>query len=135
MTQFRDPQVRKDNQNKTAETNKESHWPPITFEIPGDFLVNGIDEKKLQKHGMPTFFTFRVFLLYLILPVGTNDATNKTSRKVRNNLLILKCNILKQFPNCRIVLSKPTTQIDLGKANLSKHKQISVNLNFRFRGY
>ena len=121
---FRDPQARKDNINKTAETNKESHWPSITFAIVGDFMVNGIDEKKLQKHGMPKFFTFRVFLLYLILPVGTNDATNKTSRKVINNLFMLKFNVLKKFPNCRIVLSKPTTQIDLGKANLNKHKQI-----------
>ena len=97
---FRDPQARKDNINKTAETNKESHWPPITFAIVGDFMVNGIDEKKLQKLGMPT------------------------SRKVINNLFMLKFNVLKQFPNCRIVLSKPTTQIDLGKANLNKHKQI-----------
>ena len=34
-------------------------------------------------------------------------------------LLMLKCNILKQLPNCRIIVSKPTVRIDHGKANLT----------------
>ena len=41
---------------------------------------------------------------------------------------MLKTNISKQLPNCRIVLSKPTIRQDHGKANLtirnvSKHLQ------------
>ena len=30
-----------------------------------------------------------------------------------------KCNILKQLPNCRVIVSKPTLRIDYGKANLT----------------
>ena len=56
---------------------------------------------------------------YLILHVGTNDATTNTSRKIIDNLLMLKCNILKQLPNCRVIVSKPTIRIDHGKANLT----------------
>ena len=56
---------------------------------------------------------------YLILHVGTNDATTNTSRKIIDDLLMLKCNILKQLPNCRVIVSKSTVQIDHGKANLT----------------
>ena len=56
---------------------------------------------------------------YLILHVGTNDATTNTSRKIIDDLLMLKCNILKQLPNCRVIVSKPTVWRDHGKANLT----------------
>ena len=32
---------------------------------------------------------------------------------------MLKCNILKQLPNCIVIVSKPTVRIDHGKANLA----------------
>ena len=32
---------------------------------------------------------------------------------------MLKCNILKQLPNCRVIVFKPTVRIDHGKANLT----------------
>ena len=32
---------------------------------------------------------------------------------------MLKCNILKQLPNCRVIASKPTVRIDHEKANLT----------------
>ena len=71
---------------------------------------------------------------YLILHVGTNDATTNTSRKIIDDLLMLKCNILKQLPNCRVIVSKPTVQIDHGKANLTlgnvnKHLE-TLNLEY-----
>ena len=56
---------------------------------------------------------------YLILHVGTNDSTTNASRKIIDDLLMLKCNILKQIRNCRVIVSKPTVQIDHGKANLT----------------
>ena len=56
---------------------------------------------------------------YLIFHVGTNDATTNSSRKIVDDLLMLKTNISKQLPNCRIVLSKPTIRHDHGKANLT----------------
>ena len=36
-----------------------------------------------------------------------------------DNLLMLRTNIPKQLPNCKILLSKPTIQHDHGKANLT----------------
>ena len=66
---------------------------------------------------------------YLILHVGTNDATTNSSRKIVDDLLMLKANISKQLPNCKIVFSKPTIRHDHGKANLTignvnKHLEI-----------
>ena len=49
--QFSDTQARKENIKETAETNKKFHWPSVTCAIVGDSVVNGINEKKLQKHG------------------------------------------------------------------------------------
>ena len=56
--QFSDPRARKENMKETAETNKEFHWPSGTCAIVGDSMVNGIDEKKLQKHGNVKVFYF-----------------------------------------------------------------------------
>ena len=56
---------------------------------------------------------------YLILHVRTNDATTNTSKTIADNLLILKSNISKQLPSCRMVLSKPIIRHDNGKANLT----------------
>ena len=38
-----------------------------------------------------------------------------------DDLHMLKCNILKQLPNCRVKVSKPTIRIDHGKANSTLH--------------
>ena len=35
---------------------------------------------------------------------------------------MLKCNILKQLPNCRVIVSKPTVRIDHGRSNLTLRK-------------
>ena len=56
---------------------------------------------------------------YLILHVGTNDATTNSSRKTVDDLLMLRTNISKQLQDCRIVALKPTTRHDYGKANLT----------------
>ena len=133
--QFSDPQARKENIKETAETNKEFHWPSGTCAIVGDSMVNGIDEKTLQKHGNVKVFYFSGARIndmnhhlmpiitkrpdYLVLNVRTNDATTNTCRKIIDDLLMLKSNILKQLPNCRVIVSKPTIRIDHGKANLT----------------
>ena len=108
---FSDPKSRKENINETAEINKEFYWSSGTCAIVEDFMVNGIDEKKLQKHGNVKVFYFsgaRIndmihYLMpviakrpdHLILQVGTNDATTNTFRNIIDDLFILKCNILK----------------------------------------
>ena len=72
-------------------------------------MVNGIDEKKLQKHGDVKVFYFSGARIndmnhhlmpiiaklpdYLIHHVGANDATTNTSRKIIDDLLMLKCNM------------------------------------------
>ena len=52
---------------------------------------------------------------YLILQVPTTN----TSKKIVDDLLMLKSNISKQLPSYRIVLSKPVIRNDDGKANLT----------------
>ena len=56
--QFCDLQARKENLNETAEINKKFHWPSGTCAIVGDPMVNGIGEKKSQKHGSVKVFHF-----------------------------------------------------------------------------
>ena len=50
---------------------------------------------------------------YWMLHVETNDSTAHTFKK----MLMLKSNISKQIPNCRIVFLKPIIQHDNEKAN------------------
>ena len=73
-------------------------------------MVNGIDEKRLQKHGDVKVFYFSGARIndmnhhlmpvivkqpdYLIPHVGTNDVTTNTPRKIIDDLLLLKSNIL-----------------------------------------
>ena len=131
--QFSDPQARKQNKSETAETKKESRWPLGACAIASDSMVNGTDGKTLQKHGNVFYFSgarindmnYQLILItakqsyYLILHVGTNYAKTSTSGKIIDDLLMVKCNILKQLPNCKVVVSKPTIRIDHGKANLT----------------
>ena len=103
-------------------------WPSGTCAIVGDSMINGIDEKRLsQKFGNVKVFHFsgaRIEDLnhyivpiiknkpnYLILYVETNDATTNSFRKIVDHLLMLRTNISKQLPNCRIALSKPTIRM------------------------
>ena len=99
-------------------------------------MVNGIDEKRSSKKpGSVKVFHFSGARIedinhyiipiikkqpdYLILHVGTNDATTNTSKKIIDDLLILKSKISKHIPSCRIVLSKPVIRMDDGKANIT----------------
>ena len=122
--------------NEINDRDNQCCWPSGTCTIVEDSMINGIDEKRLsQKFGNIKVFHFsgaRIEDLnpyivpiiknkpdYLILHVGTNDATRNSSRKIVDDLLMLRTNISKQFPNYRIVLSKPTIQHDHGKTNLT----------------
>ena len=75
-------------------------------------MVNSIDERRLfKKHGNVKVFQFSGARIedinqyivqiikkqpdYLILDVGTNDATTNTSKKILDDMLILKSNISK----------------------------------------
>ena len=129
-------QDRNVDKKKPKETNNNPLLPLGTFVIVGDSMVNGVNEKRLSKtHGNIMVFHFsgpRIedisqYIIpiikkqpdYLILHVGTNDAKTNTSKKIVDDLLILKSNISKQLPSCRIVLWKPIIRHDNGKANLA----------------
>ena len=103
-------------------------------------MINGINEKRLsQKFGNVKVFHFsgtriedlnyyivsiiKIKPDHLILHVRTNGVTTNSSRKIVDDLLILRTTISKQLPNCRIGLSKPIIRPDHGKANLT----INVN--------
>ena len=107
-----------------------------TCVIVGDSLVNGIDEKRLSKKqgnvevshfseaGIENINQHIISIIkkqsdYLIVHAGTNDTTTNTSKKVVDDLLILKSNISKQLPRWKIVLSKLIIRHDGGKANLT----------------
>ena len=102
--------------NQPKETNNNSLWPAGTCVIVDDSMVNVIDKKRLsKKHGNVKVFDFSRARIedisqyiitiikkqqdYLILLVGINDATTNTSKKIVDDLLILKSNISKQLPN------------------------------------
>ena len=104
--QFSDPKARKENINEAAEIDKEFHWQSGTCAIFGDSMVNGINEKKLQKHGNIKIIYFSCARIndmnhhlmpiiaklpdYLILHAENNDAISNTSR---DPLTILKSSI------------------------------------------
>ena len=122
--------------NEINDRDNQCCWPSGTCTIVEDSMINGIDEKRLsQKFGNIKVFHFsgariedlNLYIVpiiknkpdYLILHVGKNDATRNSSRKIVDDLLMLRTNISKQFPNYRIVLSKPTIQHYHGKTNLT----------------
>ena len=88
------------------------------------FYFSGARINDINHHQIPITAKGRD---YLFLHVGTNAATTNTSRKTIDNLLMVKCNILKQLLNCRVTASKPTVWIDHGKANLTL-RNVNKNL-------
>ena len=92
-------QDRNVDKKQPKETNNNSLWSSGTCVIVGDSMVNGIDEKRLsKKHGNVKVFHFSGARIedisqyitpiikkqpdYLILHVGTNNATTNTSKKI-----------------------------------------------------
>ena len=117
----------------------EKPWPEGTCAIVGDSIITGIEEKRLgNKNGLVKVRDFRGATIgdlkhhiipiirkkpdYLILHIGTNDAVNRTSREILDDILQLKNTITKELPRCKVILSRPTIRKDNGKAALTlKH--------------
>ena len=55
----------------------------------------------------------------VILHLRTNDAPNKTSNAIVDNILSLKHAVEKALPYCKVILSSLTPRLDNGKANLT----------------
>ena len=117
----------------TAFTLEKTVWTKGTVLITGDSLVLGLQEKKMGKNvkvrgfsggNINDFYTYLIPLLrkkpsYIILMVGTNDATMKSSEKLLAELLALKNWILEVLPEVIITISCPTIRNDNQKARLT----------------
>ena len=111
------------NKNQPQETNNKSLWPSGTCVIVGDSMINSIDEKGLsKKYGNNKVVHFPgakiedinqyiIIIIkkqpdYLFPHIGTNHATTNTSKKIVNNLLILKSS--SKLQNCIVKINHLT---------------------------
>ena len=58
---------------------------------------------------------------YIILHVGTNNATNFTARHILEQHLRLKSTIFDARKSCKVIISQSTLRSDNGKAALTNH--------------
>ena len=135
-------QINKSNEYiNSAEINSKAvyvKWPKGTVAIVGDSIMSGIREEllKTDKHNVKVRF-FRGGTIedmednikpvlkrepdYIILHVGTNNATNSTARDILDKLLQLKSKIINARKSCKVIISQPTLRSDNGKAALTNH--------------
>ena len=121
--------------NDETPSNFKHAWPAGTCLIVGDSILTGIDEKRLLRNNQvvkvqdfrdATIDDLKHHLVpllkkkpeHIILHNGTNDAVSKTSRRILDDLLQLKQNIINTLPTCRVIVSRPTIRTD-GKAPLT----------------
>ena len=113
-------------------------WLKGTVAIVGDSIMSGIREEllKTDKHNVKVRF-FRGGTIedmednikavlkrepdYIILHVGTNNATNSTARDILDKLLQLKSKIINARKSCKVIISQPTLRSGNGKAALTNH--------------
>ena len=101
---------------------KEHTWPKGTCAVVGDSMLNFIDEKRLsmnnrlvkvRNHPGATTEELKYHLVpviklkpdYVLLHVGTNKASFLTSKQIMDNILQLKCMIIKSLPDCCVIIS------------------------------
>ena len=108
-------------------------------------LLNNIQEKKMGKkfkvRSFPgcvmndLYFHITPLLLKqpssIIIMAGTNDAIDKTSRDIFDDLMLLKKHIENEAPACRVLISCPPPRFDYGYAQLTiRNLQLKLkNLN------
>ena len=63
---------------------------------------------------------------YVILHVGSNNATNLTARDIRGKLLRLKSTILDALKSRKVVISRPTLRSGNGEAALTNHQFLQL---------
>ena len=122
--------------------NKIHLWPENTTLITGSSIISGIEESRLLKYKAKV----RVFpgayiddmydnlqpLLKrrpanIILHIGSNDSTTKTSDEIILEIENLKQYIKKRLPNVNLFLSCPVVRFDNTKAN-STLRQVDQKL-------
>ena len=119
--------------------------------IIGDSMLNGVQEKKISKHGKVKIAYFsgakvedinneiKPMLIEqrpknVILHVGTNNAKTESSNIILDKLLTLKNQIEKENEGTKVIISSLIKRSDDGKAcltvdNFNKHiKQLKINI-------
>ena len=121
---------------KGGKANGKFPWPEETILVAGSSIIIGLEEKRMGKNFKVRGFSGAIVndmyhylhpLLekrpsYLILMVGTNDATdkNKDAESILVELLQLKKHIESILPTCKVILSCPTVRTDRGDTHAQK---------------
>ena len=107
------------------DVNKEHLWKSNTV-LVGDSIINGLMEKRMGKNvkvrsfpgaNIKDMYSYLIPLIekkpkHVILHVSTNDAINKSSDELTNELLHLKQHIERSLPESVIIISYPTIRVD-----------------------
>ena len=112
-------------------------WPKNTTLITGSSIISGIEENKLTKYKakvrvFPGALTDDMYdnlqpLLKrkptnIILHIGSNDSTSKTSDEIMMEIENLKIYIKQILPNVNLFLSCPVVRFDNTEANFTLRK-------------
>ena len=112
--------------------NPVNPWPPGTVLIIGDSMIGGIDERKLKQYRVKVrshpgacvddFYDYIAPVLkkkpkYIILHIGTNDATFKPAKDIHEEITNLKEYIKETLPNTEVYLSCPIVRSDIASAS------------------
>ena len=82
--------------NNQDERDNQSAWPSGTCAIVGDSMMNKSARIEDLNHYIASIIKNKPD--YLILHVGTKDAKTNSSRKIVDDLLMLRTNISKKTP-------------------------------------
>ena len=63
---------------------------------------------------------------YIILQIGTNNATNLMACDIPDKLLQLKSKTLNARKSCEVIISQPTLRSNNGKAALTNHHRCNL---------
>ena len=130
--------LEKHQESDDADSPRLSHqWPENTVLIVGDSLLNNVDEKRLSRKFnvkvrpfsgacVGDMYCYIAPLLrkgpkYILLHIGCNDAIDKASNEILDDILKLKLFIEKELPGCIITISCPIIRTDNGIAKITMH--------------
>ena len=125
-----------------AEFNNKRIWPADTILITGDSILNNIEESRLKKKfnvkirafsgaNVRDMYDYLAPLLrkkpdHIIIHTGSNDAPDKNSDEILEEISNLKLHIESILPNVKVYLSCPLYRFDNVKAGMTlmslKHK-------------
>ena len=122
-------------QSQQRDKTSNDIYSPGTCVIRGDSILNGLIEENLSKQHNVRIRKFpgatvddlnyhvhpilRKKPNYIIIHIGTNNATHSIFREILDKLLKLKTLIKETLPETEVTFSAPTIRSDNGKAALT----------------